>query len=154
MDNRWRSGNTNTVEVVPSAPIDPGTLVYLSRGQAWPMQVDMQGARGEWDLQNACLLTHERLRAFLGVVMATTPRNMLRVATTGVFEFDCIALKKRQAVRGGVFEVGDTLGIIGDHTLCYSPLIETAIARVAVRCPSPSPAVHASIRSRVMGYSV
>ena len=84
---RWRYGDTNPVllPVESTSEIEIGDLVFLDTGFAKP-------ATGLVD-QGSTLLNQTGFQdAFVGVAMQASPlgeANSVRIATTGVFEFDC-----------------------------------------------------------------
>ena len=96
---RWRYGDTNPV-VAPtqsSDAIEIGDLLYQESGVARP--VSAQADQGTAAANQAVF--HQ---SFLGVAMQASPAgesSSIRVATTGVFEFDCVA---------ATFEIGDGIG--------------------------------------------
>lgn len=96
---RYRYGDTNPVVVPVDADtvIEIGDLVYLETDDARPAaaQGDQGSRAGNQEL------FHDR---FVGVAMQRSPAGdtrPVRVATTGVFEFDCL---------GATFEVGALAG--------------------------------------------
>ncbi len=144
---RWRYGDTNPViAAVDSATvIEIGDLLYLDTDDAKPAaQQANQGSKAA----NQELFCDK----FLGVAMQrsrsgdTTP---IRVATTGVFEFDCAA---------ATLELGDMVGNeanAGNTGLLSQSIVKVtqskyAVGRVAKRLPSPGTAVLVDIRSTVM----
>jgi len=144
---RWRWGDTNPVlaAVDSATEIEIGDLLYQDTDDAKPAssQTD-QGSEGS----NQSTFADN----FLGVAMQrsragdTTP---IRVATTGVFEFDCPS---------GTFELGDLVGTkengIGDGLLDQQvtsvAVAANAIGRVAKREAAAASRVLVDIRSTVM----
>ncbi len=97
---RWRYGDTSPVVIpVDSATvIEIGDLVYLDTDDAKP--ASSQADQGT-EVANQELF-HDN---FAGVAMQRSrggDTNPIRVATRGVFEFDCPS---------GTFEVGDLVGV-------------------------------------------
>ena len=97
---RWRYGETNPVMV----PVDAGTvieigdLVYLETDDVRPASA--QSDQGSLAANQS--LFHGK---FAGVAMQSSPdgsSTAIRVATRGVFEFDCTT---------ATFEVGDLIGL-------------------------------------------
>ena len=144
---RWRYGDTNpVVAAVDSATvIEIGDFVYHDTDDAKPAsaQVD-QGS----EIANQQLFATN----FLGVAMQRSrsgETSPVRVATTGVFEFDCPS---------GTFELGDLIGVDEDETgdaLCDQQVDAVgsssyAIARVARRVAEAATTVLVDIRSTVM----
>jgi hypothetical protein len=144
---RWRYGDTNpVVAAVDSATeIEIGDLVWQDTDDAKPAsaQVD-QGSESA---------NQERFgEKFLGVAMQRSRARdaaLIRVATAGVFEFDC---------PGGTFELGDLVG--ADENAAGNALLNQqvakvgaskyAIGRVARRVSEPTTSVMVQIQSRVM----
>jgi hypothetical protein len=115
---RWRYGDTNPVLAAVDAEsiIEIGDLVYHEVDDARP--ASRQSDQGT-KLANQELFSSK----FLGVAMQrsrageTTP---IRVATTGVFEFDCLST---------AFELGDFVGI--DENATGDELMNQQVAKVA-----------------------
>ena len=144
---RWRYGDTNPVVAAVDAAtvIEIGDLVYQDVDDAKP--ASYQADQGS-EPANQELFADR----FLGVAMQrsrpgdTTP---IRVATTGVFEFDCPS---------GTFELGDLVGV--DENAAGNALLSQevakvsaskyAVGRVAKRVPSAATSVLIDIRSTVM----
>jgi hypothetical protein len=96
---RWRYGETNPVvlSVDGSTLIEIGDLVYLNSDNAWPAASQANQGSKAANQQ----LFHGK---FAGVAMQCSPvgtTDPIRVATTGVFEYDCAS---------ATFEVGDLIG--------------------------------------------
>jgi hypothetical protein len=116
---RWRYGDTNPViaAVDANTVIEIGDLVYQEVDDVRPaaMQTD-QGTK----IANQELFSNK----FLGVAMQRSRAGEtapIRVATTGVFEFDCPS----QA-----FELGDFVGV--DENLSGTALMNQQVAKVAL----------------------
>ncbi len=96
---RWRYGDTNpvTLPVNTGYTIDIGELVYLDVNSAKPVSsLSDQGT-----LAANQEMMHDK---FLGVAMQATDAGgaaAIRIATSGVFEFQCLS---------ETFEVGDLIG--------------------------------------------
>ncbi len=95
---RWRYGDTNPVmlEVDSATTIEIGDLVYLDTDDAKP-------ATALADQGTEALNRGAFQDTFAGVAMqcsAAGETSPLRIATTGVFEFECTT---------GTYEVGDLL---------------------------------------------
>ena len=144
---RWRYGDTNPVvaAVDSDTVIEIGDLVLLNTDDARPasMLVD-QGTKAA----NQALFA----TVFLGVAMQRSRSGEtapIRVATTGVFEFDCAS---------GTFELGDMVGLdelAGGHALLNQQVAKVTVAadavgRVAKRQPAAGTSVLVDIRSTVM----
>lgn len=96
---RWRYGETNPImlSTLEGAVVEIGDLVFLCDGSA-------RAACGN-ACQGSLAANQESLHdQFLGVAMQASPAESvepIRVATTGVFEFDCDL---------AMFEIGELLG--------------------------------------------
>ena len=144
---RWRYGDTNPVvfEVDSSTVIEIGDLVYLATDDVRPA-ADLADAGTE-------ALNQEGFHdAFAGVAMQRSrdgDTDPIRVATTGVFDFDCPS---------GTFEVGALVG--ADEAASGTALLpqtvdgvateNLAIGRVAKRLNPADTHVLVSIVSTVM----
>ena len=144
---RWRYGDTNpVVAAVDSASvIEIGDLVYQDKDDAKPAS-----AQADQESEEA----NQKLFAgnFLGVAMQRShsgDTDPVRVATTGVFEFDCLSNN---------FELGDLVGIdeniggiaLEDQQVTPVGTGEHAIARVAKRAATPTTSILVDIMSTVM----
>ncbi len=143
---RWRYGDTNPVVAAVAAEtvIEIGDLVWQDTDQAKPASgVADQGT----DQQNQEYFADR----FLGVAMQRSragDTEPVRVATTGVFEFDCPA---------GSFELGDLVGPDGNADssgLLNQRVEKVSAARYAVgRCAKRGAgltSVLVDVRSTVM----
>lgn len=124
---RWRYGETNPI-MMPAAEgfvTEIGDLVYLDNGTA-------KAASTQAD-QGTLAANQESLHdLFLGVAMQASPAESsesIRVATTGVFEFDCTS---------STFEMGELLGAREEATgteLLDQYLVGVATPNLAIgRC--------------------
>ncbi len=153
---RWRFGDTNPVV----AAVDSGTVIEIGDllwqdtddakpASALPCNHHIEPGHEEEDLRNwqRCFAG-----AFLGVAMQRSRSGdtaPVRVAATGVFEFDCPS---------GTFELGDLIGAgensAGDALLNQTVVLVDAathaIGRVANRQASAVTSVLIDIRSTVM----
>jgi hypothetical protein len=117
---RWRYGDTNPVVLpVDSATvIEIGDLVWLDTDDAKPASASTYGA----NLAAAQETFHDK---FAGVAMQQSragDADPVRVATTGVFEYDCAS---------ATFEVGARIGVdanAGATALLNQQVIGTAAA--------------------------
>jgi hypothetical protein len=96
---RWRYGDTSpvTLPVDSATVIEIGDLVYLDTDDAKPASAQADQGTEAANQQ----LFHD---SFAGIAMQASPSGEtqpIRVATTGVFEFDCVST---------TFEVGDLIG--------------------------------------------
>ena len=124
---RWRYGDTNPVmlPVAETTVIEIGDLIYQSSGNALPA-TELADAGTEAGNQEAF---HD---AFVGVAMQASPTGSVdpvRIATSGVFEFDCVSTTA---------EVGDLVGADEDGTgtaLTPQTVAKVATANLAIgRC--------------------
>jgi hypothetical protein len=144
---RWRYGDTNPViAAVDSATvIEIGDLLYLDTDDAKPASAQ---ADQETEAANQALFAGK----FLGVAMQRSrdgDTDPIRVATTGVFELDCVS---------ATFELGNLIGpcentagnALLDQQVAKVSTSANAIGRVARREPAANTAVLVDIRSTVM----
>ena len=127
---RWRYGDTCPVMLpVDSATvIEIGDLVYLDTDDAKPASAQADQGTETANQQ----LFHDK---FAGVAMQASPSGEtqpIRVATAGVFEFDCVST---------AFEVGDLIGsdenaggtALEDQKAAKVTLVDAAVGRCAKR---------------------
>jgi hypothetical protein len=144
---RWRYGDTNPVVAAVDAAtvVEIGDLVYLETDDARP-------AAAQANLLSKAANQEGFAHKFLGVAMQRSrsgDSTPVRVATTGVFEFDCPS---------GAFELGDLLGADGnaEGTALLSQQVAKvaesrhAIGRVAKREAAATTSVLVDIRSTIM----
>src|SRR3972149_3669278 len=115
---RWRYGDTNPVvaAVDSTTVIEIGDLVYQDTDDAKPASA--QADQGS-EAANQELFADN----FLGVAMQRSrsgDTDPIRVATTGVFEFDCPS---------GTFELGDLAG--ADENAGGDALLDQQVAKVS-----------------------
>ena len=102
---RWRYGETNpvTLPVGSADAIEIGDLVHLESSAARPAStIDDIGGAGPATLAAAQEVFHD---GFVGVAMQRSPvgdTDSIRIATSGVFEFE---------VASATFDLGDRLGV-------------------------------------------
>lgn len=141
---RWRYGETSPVMVpVQSATvIEIGDLVYQSTDHALPAvaQADQGTKAANQEL------FHDN---FLGVAMQHSrvgDTQPIRVATTGVFSFDCAS---------ATFEVGSLIGLDengGGTALENQKVITVATPNLAVgRCAKRVPSADTSVLIEIVG---
>ena len=144
---RWRYGDTNPVvaAVDSETVIEIGDLVYQETDDARPASaLPDEGSLSS----NQQMFT----AGFLGVAMQRSragDSSPVRVATTGVFEFDCPL---------ATFELGDLIGVDQNESndgLLSQQVVAVgsgtrAIGRVARRVPEAAGGVLIDIRSKVM----
>ena len=144
---RWRYGDTNPVvaAVDSGTVIEIGDVLWLDTDDAKPAS-DQADQGSETDNQTLLAVN------FLGVAMQRSrsgDTDPVRIATTGVFEFDCPS---------GTFELGDLIGVDENTggTLLLNQQVDSvadsayAVARVAKREPSATTSVLIDIRSTIM----
>ncbi|MEN6450369.1 MAG: hypothetical protein ABFC96_07760 [Thermoguttaceae bacterium] len=143
---RWRYGDTNPVV----AAVDAETIIEIG-DLLWHDTNDAKPASAIASLGSKAANQQAFARAFLGVAMQRSRSGEtapIRVATTGVFEFDCPS---------GTFELGNLIG--ADATATFTLLnqqvakvsaSECAIGRVAKRQASAVASVLVDVRSTVM----
>jgi hypothetical protein len=116
---RWRYGDTNPVvaAVDSDTVIEIGDLVVQDTNDAKP-------ASTLSDLGTEAANQAALANVFLGVAMQRSRAGEtapIRVATTGVFEFDCPS---------GAFELGDMVG--SDENAAGTALLNQTVAKVTV----------------------
>ena len=144
---RWRYGDTNPVV----AAVDSATVIEIG-DLLWQDTDDAKPASDQADQGSEAANQEAFADNFLGVAMQRSrsgDTQPIRVATTGVFEFDCPS---------GTFELGDLVG--ADENAAGDTLLDQqvaavaastyAIARVAKREASAGTSVLVDIRSSVM----
>ncbi len=144
---RWRYGDTNPViAAIDSATvIEIGDLIYLDTDDAKPASA--QADQGT-ETGNQSLFADN----FLGVAMQRSrsgDTDPIRVATTGVFEFDCPS---------STYELGDLVGTdeassgtaLENQQIASVSAAEYAIARVARRAPVATTNLLIDVRSTIM----
>lgn len=144
---RWRYGDTNPVVAAVDANtvIEIGDLVLLDTDDAKP------ASAFAWTTNLAT--TQDAFDdKFLGVAMQRSRAGEtapIRVATTGVFEFDCAS---------ATFELGDLVGVsanAGGTALLNQQVVKVAsaqyaVGRVAKRQAAAAGSVLVDVRSTVM----
>jgi hypothetical protein len=144
---RWRYGDTNPVV----AAVDSETVIEIG-DVVWQDTDDAKPASSLPDLNTEAANQAALADKFLGVAMQRSRAGEtapIRVATTGVFEFDCPS---------GTFELGDLIG--ADETAAGVALLnqqvakvatsQGAIGRIAKRQAAAATSVLVDIRSTVM----
>lgn len=144
---RWRYGDTNPVV----AAVDAATVIEI--GDLMRQDVDdAKPASSQTDYGSELANQESFADTFLGVAMQRSRSDEtapIRVATTGVFEFDCPS---------GTFELGDLIG--ADENAAGNALLNQqvatvsdsryAIGRNAKRQPAATTNVLVDIRSTIM----
>lgn len=144
---RWRYGDTNPVlaSVDAATVIEIGDLVYQEVDDARPASLQPDAGTKQLNQQ----VFQDK---FLGVAMQASAAGQtvpIRVATTGVFEFDCTS---------ATYELGDLVGpnenaagtALLNQTVEKVVVLSSAIARVARRVAPAGTRVLAEISSTVM----
>ncbi len=144
---RWRYGDTNPViaAVDSTTAIEIGDMVYLDTDDAKP--ASSQADQGTEPANQSLLAV-----SFLGVAMQRSrsgDTDPIRVATTGVFEFDCPST---------TYELGDLVGAdeaasgtaLENQQIAKVSAAQYAIARIARRAPVATTNVLVDVRSTVM----
>lgn len=144
---RWRYGDTNPVvaEVISASVIEIGDLVYQDTDDAKPASAQADGGN---EVTNQLTFASK----FLGVAMQRSKSgetSPIRVATTGVFDFDCPS---------GTFELGDLVGVdeastgteLEDQKVASVGVSTLAIGRVAKRVATSATSVLVEVRSTIM----
>ena len=151
---RWRYGDTSPVTMPTSSTdqVEIGDLVYLLSGIAKPAyRIDDIGGAGPLDLAGAQEELHDSL---IGVAMQFSGIgniDPIRIATSGVFEFDSPS---------ATYELGDRIGAndnSGGDKLANQAVIgvpsnapQRSIGRVAKRAPSAATKVLVELHSTLM----
>ncbi len=144
---RWRYGDTNPVV----AAVDSATVIEIG-DLLWQDTDDAKPASDQSDQGSETANQEALADKFLGVAMQRSRSGdtaPVRVATTGVFEFDSPS---------GTFELGDLVGAdentagdaLLDQQVAAVALSNYAIARVAKREASAGTSVLVDVRSSVM----
>ena len=144
---RWRYGDTNPVIAAVDAAtvIEIGDLVYQETDDARP--ASSQADQNTKEANQELFVTK-----FLGVAMQRSRSGEtapIRVATTGVFEFDCPS---------GTFELGNLMGLnenaAGTALLNQQAIsvaqANCAVGRVAKREAAATTSVLVDVRSTIM----
>ncbi|HEY5312087.1 MAG TPA: hypothetical protein VIK18_06190 [Pirellulales bacterium] len=144
---RWRYGETNPVvlSVDGSTLIEIGDLVYLNTDNALPAASQANQGSEAANQQ----LFHSK---FAGVAMQSSPvgaTDPIRVATTGVFEYDC---------QSATFEVGQLLGpdqpsgatVLTSQQVVAVAAVDLAVGRCASRVNPASTTVLVDVVSTVL----
>ena len=144
---RWRYGDTNPViAAVDSATvIEIGDLLYLDTDDAKP-------AASQTDQGDEATNQSTFAAGFLGVAMQRSrsgDTSPIRVATTGVFEFDCPSATYEIGDKVGVDEAASGTALENQKVAAVTPAAG-AIGRVARRAATDTTSVLVDIRSTVM----
>jgi hypothetical protein len=144
---RWRYGDTNPVVAV----VESGTVIEIG-DLLWQDADDAKPASMQTDHGTETANQEALADAFLGVAMQRSrsgETSPVRVATTGVFEFDCPS---------GTFKLGDLVGVdentagnaLLNQQVAKVDLSKYAVGRVAKRQGTNTTSVLVDIRSTVM----
>ncbi len=144
---RWRYGDTNPVVAAVSAAteIEIGDLLWQDVDNAQP-------AAAQPDFGGAAANQEEFAANFLGVAMQRSragDASPVRVATTGVFEFDAPAGNREL---GDLMAAAENAAGAGLRNQQVAPVVESrrAIGRIARRETGSPTSVLVDIRSTVM----
>lgn len=144
---RWRYGETNPVlgAVSSSLQVEIGDLVYYDSDNVKPAsaQANQSSKSG-----NQTLFAGK----FLGVAMQSSPvgeTGEIRIATSGVFEFDCNANTFILGNLVGLEELPGRMGI-EDQKVDIVTATANAIGRVVKREPVSTQSVLVAIRSKII----
>jgi len=146
---RWRYGDTNPVTSAVDADtvIAIGDVVYLEGDVCKPAEDMKFGERAAVDEMQRALAGK-----FLGVAMQRSRRgdtDPIRVATSGVFEFDCASMTFRLGQYIGVSPNKEVLGLDSQRVGRVADANQ-AIARVARRESQDATCLLIEIRSKIM----
>ncbi len=145
---RWRYGETNPVVVAVDADtgIEIGDLVFLDTDDAKPVSSVTYGA----SLAAAQEAAHDK---FLGVAMQASPAGQtgeIRVATSGVFEFDQATATVQVGTRIGVDDNAGADALLDQQVISVAAASpQLAIGRCA-KLASSATRVLVAIQSTVM----
>ena len=145
---RWRYGDTNPVVAAVNAAtvVELGDLVWQDVDNAKPASALL--AQADQAANQAAFAAK-----FLGVAMQRSRAGEnapIRVATTGVFEMDCLP---------STFELGDLVGAdaatppamgLLNQQVAKGVLAVGAVGRAARRAATATPAILVDIRSTIM----
>ena len=143
---RWRFGETRSVvaTVAPDVAIEIGDLVFWDFATIRPASATQTAATLD-DTQA------EFASKFLGVALQSSPLDVassVRVATSGVFEFDCERATYRLGELVGVAANAQTQSLANQKTLKVAAP-ELAIGKVFRQSNEPSSTVYVDVRSTV-----
>ena len=144
---RWRYGETNPV-IIPvetSTAIEIGDLVYLSSGNAQPAAAQANQGTAAANQQ----LFHSN---FAGVAMQQSrvgDGNPIRVATSGVFEFDCPSSTFALGALLGPYEASGTTALMSQQVTTVTA-VDEAIGRCASAVDPAATTVLVDIVSTVL----
>lgn len=144
---RWRYGETNPVvaPVDSAATIDVGDLVYLSDGKA--------NSASAFTPSSTIAATQTAFAAlFLGVAMQKSVAGSaapIRVATSGVFEFDAPSTTYALGDTVGIYESADEAALDNQKVVKVADAADS-IGRVTRVESSASTVVLVAVRSVVM----
>jgi hypothetical protein len=143
---RWRYGETNpVVGLVPATlAVEIGDLVYHETDSVKP-------ASAQPNQTTKALNQSVFAGKFLGVAMQASPLNeatSIRVATTGVFEFEC---PSKTWNLGDLVGINELPGRTGLHTQQVdTSVLAGAIGRVVRREPVASTVIFVNIKSKII----
>lgn len=143
---RWRFGETRSVvaPVASNVAIEIGDLVFWDSATIYPASATPIASTLN-DTQA------EFASKFLGVALQASPLNVassVRVATSGVFEFDCERATYRLGEPVGVAANAQTQRLANQKTLKVAAP-ELAVGKVFRQSDKPSATVYVDVRSTV-----
>ena len=142
---RWRYGETNPVVglVSDTVAVEIGDLVYYDADRVRP-------ASGQTNQTTKALNQSAFAGKFLGVAMQASPlgeEGSIRVATTGVFEFDT---NSQTFVLGALVGIDELPGRTGlENQKVDTAVLAGAVGRVVRREPAASNTVLVGIKSKI-----
>jgi len=152
MRHRWGETNAVGALVESNVKVDIGDLLWIDKSEnsAKPASLFVTGR------------TFERrsmfVESFLGVAMQYHLRGIsseIRVATTGIFEFDCMASAFRLGDFIGVlmdYDYASQQGVLCNQRVCKIIMRENAIGKVTRRATIPMDYVNVAIHSSIMSF--
>ncbi len=144
---RWRFGETNSVvaAIAADTTVEIGDLVYLNSGKILPAA--SVAPQSTLAATQAGLTTN-----FLGVAMQKSPTGSttpIRVATSGVFEFDCVATTYEIGDLIGAYASGGSVALSNQKTVKVTAAT-SSIGKVFRREGAASSSVYVTIRSTLL----
>ena len=142
---RWRYGETNPVAgfVPDTVAVEIGDLVYHDSDHVRP-------ASSQTNQTTKALNQSTFAGKFLGVAMQASPAgeaSSIRIATTGVFEFDT---NLQTFVLGALVGIDELPGRMGlENQKVDTSVLAGAIGRIVRREPTASTKVLVSIKSKI-----
>ncbi|QDT70479.1 hypothetical protein MalM25_34270 [Planctomycetes bacterium MalM25] len=144
---RWRYGDTNpvTLPVADGVAVEIGDLIYLNSGVGAP-------ASAMPDEGSPTLNQQTFQDSFVGVAMQASPSDeetTIRIATSGVFEFDCDSVTWELGSPASTQIDGSGVQLY-DQRVVSAPSLSAAIGRCAKQASVASTRVLIEVVSSVM----